>query len=180
MDIQFAYNLERVLFYVCNQNTEVVGRYMRALEANGSVKLDPLIVKRLQETFRSTSVSNADTLAAMKQMWDEHGYSVCPHGACAIHAQKTIAADLKPAVCVLTAHPAKFEETVMDALGVLPASVTENAAVNALKELPRDKFTWLRKKNDGWRAEWIAEIKAAVEKTGAAAGGGRGGAHSKM
>ena len=42
-----------------------------------------------------------------------------------------------------------------------------------------DKFTWLRKHGDNWRADWIAEIKAAVEKTGAAVGGG-GGAYSKM
>ena len=44
-----------------------------------------------------------------------------------------------PTVCVLTAHPAKFDEVVMQA-GLTPQPV---AAVEALKALPH-KFRWLR------------------------------------
>jgi threonine synthase len=38
MDIQFAYNLERLLYYVCNQNCEVVAKYMTEFEANRGVR----------------------------------------------------------------------------------------------------------------------------------------------
>jgi threonine synthase len=92
--------------------------------------------------------------------WVDYRYSVCPHGACAIHARHTIAADLTPTICVLTAHPAKFEKTVREATGA-PAPTT--LVVDALKVARRDHFTWLRKEGQHWRKAWVAQIKLAVE-----------------
>ena len=97
----------------------------------------------------------------MRHMWEQHRYVVCPHGAIAIHARRHIAKDLhEPSICVLTAHPAKFEDTVQAAIGTVPRTVP---AVEALKKLPNHHFKWLRKQGPHWRADWIREIKDAVE-----------------
>jgi threonine synthase len=82
----------------------------------------------------------------MKQMWDDNKYCLCPHSAIAVHAANTVAKDFTdPTVCVLTAHPAKFEEAVMAAIGVLPPTVP---VVEKMKTMPH-KFTWLRMPETG-------------------------------
>jgi hypothetical protein len=90
-------------------------------------------------------------------------HQFCPNAEGAIHAKNTIAEDLKPAICVLTAHPAKFEAAVLEACGTVPA---DTPAVHALKQLPRDKFKSLRKSSPSWRQEWINELKTDVERGG--------------
>ena len=157
MDIQFAYNLERLLYYICNTNPEVCKHYMTELEDKRTAQLDASVTRRLQETFMSCSVDDAETMAAMKHMFAQYGYIVCPHSACAIHARMNIASDLQdPCVCVLTAHPVKFEDTVKEAIGVAPPITP---AVAKLKTLPNHHFEWLRKKDGAWRESWKTEIK---------------------
>ena len=90
---------------------------------------------------------------------------LCPHSACAVYAAETVAKGLRdPQVCVLTAHPAKFEDAVKEATGVGPVMT---ANVKALKRLPADHFEWLRRSGPNWRADWEAQIKAAVRRANA-------------
>ena len=192
MDIQFAYNLERAIYFSCNGDSATVRRYMGAVEANRKrpgISLDPLLLRRLQQTFRTTSVSDEETLHAMQKLWKRTGYVACPHSACAIYAAEAMGlsgtggtfggntsesnGSNVPAVCVLTAHPAKFEDAVAAAIGEenVPEDIPE---VKRLKSLPDDKFTALRRaEQEGGAAnrtklEWMMKIRAAVEARAAA------------
>ena len=107
-------------------------------------------------------------MAAMRRVHDESGgYLLDPHSAVGVHALDSVAAVRAacagaPTVCVLTAHPAKFDEAVRRA-GLQPQPI---ARVEALKALPH-KFRWLRAPAGGSRRqklqEWAREIKSAVE-----------------
>eukprot|EP00908_Phaeocystis_cordata_P001371 Transcript_11451.p3 GENE.Transcript_11451~~Transcript_11451.p3 ORF type:complete len:227 (-),score=88.43 Transcript_11451:47-727(-) len=168
MDIQFAYNLERVLYFCSEGDSVLVGQVMRGLEATRAAALPAPLLAALQRTFLSCAVSDEETLETMRRVHAESGsYLLDPHSAVGVHALDAVAAVRAacagaPTVCVLTAHPAKFDEVVMQA-GLTPQPV---AAVEALKALPH-KFRWLRAPKGVSRSEklraWAGEIKAAVE-----------------
>eukprot|EP00937_MAST-01D_sp_MAST-1D-sp2_P000936 g936.t1 len=191
MDIQFAYNLERVLFYALNENAAELRGYMRQLldaaggggggagsDVNGGRRgalLDPLLVRRLRAVFDSCAVSDAQTLEEMRRMHAACGYVLCPHSAIAAHAARRMQLP-GPQVVVLTAHPAKFEEAVQQATGAPPVFPP---AVERLRTLPQ-RFTWMRAPADGSDkiAAWGKQMRAAVEARAAerarAAGQGQG------
>ena len=61
-------------------------------------------------------------------------------------------------VCILTAHPAKFEDTVRQVIGkdpVFPSTIT------ALRSKPH-RYTWLRQQSI-WRQQWIDTIKRKIQ-----------------
>ena len=172
MDIQFAYNLERMLYFICNENPEVVAPYMQAVERQYSfipgavgAKLDSIVLQRIHEVFSSCSVSDADTLATIASVANEHGVVLCPHSAIAVYAGMHTFKDLTDkstaTVCVLTAHPAKFEETIRKAIGrdpVFPASVS------AMKSMPQKFKSLIKASEDSatWRKDWISTLKTDI------------------
>lgn len=171
MDIQFAYNLERMLYFISNENPDVVRPHMQAVERQYSyipgaegAHLDQIILRRIHEVFSSYSVSDAETLATIAEIADAHNVVLCPHSAtalfAALHPFKALS-QATTTVCVLTAHPAKFEETVRRAIGRDPEFPP---AVTALRSMPQ-KFKCLNKSSAEaatWRNEWISVLKAAI------------------
>lgn len=117
MDIQFAYNLERMLYYISNEDCSQVKEIMLSVDQQFSyvpgakgVKLKQHIIHNMQQIFSTISVNNEDTLATMKKFNEDHGFLLCPHSAISVFAAQTKFASLardEPLVCVLTAHPAK-------------------------------------------------------------------------
>jgi len=165
MDIQFAYNLERMLYFSSKQNPEVVREYMVQLESkNRGVQLDELLVKQIHQTFTSTSISDEDTLRTIVRVNAEcNGYTLCPHSAIGVCAAEMMKANMtmNPVICVLTAHPVKFEEILTKGGITMPP----HSAVEKLRALPNDKFQWLKANGKAPREkiqEWSQVVKAAV------------------
>lgn len=167
MDIQFAYNLERMLFYMCGQDTERVSQIMHGLEeqfqmiagAQG-VQLPEDLVTSIQEVFDSLSVSDEDTLATIRAVYDKFGMEICPHSAIGVHAAWSHQDDGFSQVCVLTAHPAKFEATMTKALGRPPKMPH---SLDLMKTLPHH-FQCLQKESADWRQEWMRIIQDEVRR----------------
>ena len=184
MDIQFAYNMERLLYFSTEGDVGAVGAIMRQLEASRAVVLPPALLTVVQRRFVSCTVTDAQTLQAMREVYAADGYALDPHSAVGVYALDHDAAvraacARQPTVCVLTAHPAKFGEAVCQA--GLPKSVCDDARVEALRALPRDRFTYLRDPGRHTRREklrvWAREIRLAVEGLG---GGDEGDAATNM
>ena len=129
----------------------------------------------------------------MRDVHERHQYTLCPHSATAVFAaasprlqaqlrETTTGTQLRAAgagsrradrqVCVLTAHPAKFEDAVKRATGSPPAFPP---AVQRLKTMPHH-FEWLRAPPPGVEKlpAWAEAVKRAVERRVAAR---RAGAH---
>jgi threonine synthase len=205
MDIQFAYNLERMLYFICNEDPSAVRPYMQAVEQQYSyvpgalgAQLDCVILRRIQSIFSSCSVSDAETLETMAKaaageclysqgsQGSQHegalsgagkeeegrggaeakeqkkGVFLCPHSATAVFAAtgpfREVTSPASITLCVLTAHPAKFEETVRRATGKDPVFPP---AIDALRKMPQ-QFISLDKQHGNWRREWIDALKAAI------------------
>lgn len=108
MDIQVASNFERYLFYWFGGNPQKVSDFMDVFSRTGRASVgripdDPLIV--------ATAVSNRETEEAIRSVHDRCGYVADPHTAVGLMAASRHP-ELRPMVCVGTAHPAKFPEVV--------------------------------------------------------------------
>jgi len=114
MDIQVASNFERYLYYLLDEDADAVSARIAAMQRDGRIEFGPAEHRRAAEDFAASAVSDADTLEQMRHTYQESGYFLCPHTAVGVRA----AAAWPDAVCLATAHPAKFNEAVREALGL--------------------------------------------------------------
>lgn len=113
MDILISSNLERLLYHLAGP--EQVREWMTELAENRRFKVDPDTYRAMRELFVGDFVDNAESLATIRRVWDEHGYLLDPHTAVAWEvAERT--RDDAPVLVVSTAHWAKFGVDVLKAL----------------------------------------------------------------
>ncbi len=96
-------------------------------------RLHALLGDEVREVVWGTSVSDEVTRARLRRVFDAHAYVACPHTAVGLEAAaryRDETSDPTPVIVLATAHPAKFEEVVEDALG---AKLPKVAALEALK-----------------------------------------------
>ena len=120
MDILVSSNVERLLFYATGGDRGHVARLMRQLKEQGHYQLTGAPLSHVQEHFMATSATEADTRAAIRQVWQQAGYLMDPHAAVAWHGYQQIKAQLPPgkALILATASPFKFTGAVLNALGM--------------------------------------------------------------
>lgn len=119
MDIQVASNFERYLYYLYDENPVKVRESFAAFAANGRMEFTAEERKRVSEDFSSCSVNQQETLSTISSFHAQHGYILDPHTAVGVKAALDSKSDA-PAICLATAHPAKFGDAVVAATGVEP------------------------------------------------------------
>jgi len=125
MDIQVASNFERFLYYHMDGDTERLKRFMAEFARSGKVQVPPPST----EDFLATAVTVADTVAAIRSAYQGSGYVADPHTAVGLAAAQRFPA-IGSRICLATAHPAKFPETVNQAVG---ADVARHPRLQALE-----------------------------------------------
>ena len=116
MDIQRASNFERYLYYLLDEDAAHVGRLMAELEQSGHITVSSAQRQRAAQLFTARAVSEDETLDQMRRFYQTTGYILDPHTAVGVKAAET----LPSAVCLATAHPAKFGAAVCQAIGHEP------------------------------------------------------------
>ncbi len=82
--------------------------------------------------IESVSINDEETMQAIREVYTQYHYIIDPHGAVGYKAAKELAAD-KSTVIFETAHPAKFLDTVKEALSV-DVQIPERLAEQLHKE----------------------------------------------
>jgi threonine synthase len=113
MDILISSNLERLLYHLAGP--ESVRGWMAELAEKRSFRVDPATFRAVRELLVGDFVSNDESLATIKRVWDEHGYLLDPHTAVAWEVASRTMTD-EPVLIVSTAHWAKFGSDVLKAL----------------------------------------------------------------
>lgn len=124
MDIQVASNFERFLYYNLGQDPTRVREVMTTFKSTGSYRFDDFDA----DTFSASRCTDEQIAEIIKSVYHEHGYIADPHTACAF-------ADHDPerlSVVLATAHPAKFPDTIKQAIGIEPT----HPSLEALKTRP--------------------------------------------
>jgi threonine synthase len=133
MDIQVASNFERYLYYLFDENPEAVRRAFESFAENGRMNFSLDQRRQVGEEFLSRSVTQAETLATIASFYAETGYLLDPHTAVGVRAARDVVTGDTPVVCLATAHPAKFDEAVIQATGVVPE---RPAVLDGIEKLP--------------------------------------------
>ena len=120
MDILVSSNLERLLYLMSGQDTDLVADLMGKLSADGIYTVPEKLLADIQETFWAGCCADAGSQAAIARVWQDHKYLCDPHTATGWavaedYVQKT--GDTRPMVVLSTASAYKFPAAVLEALG---------------------------------------------------------------
>ncbi len=127
MDISKASNLERYVFDLLNRDSSRVRKLFSSS--------DEFDLSNLPRTgFVSGRSSHADRISTIKSMHNKYGVTIDPHTADGVKVGLEHREPGVPLICLETALPAKFAETIREALGTEPA---RPAGFEKLEDLPQ-------------------------------------------
>jgi len=121
MDILISSNLERLLYHIGGGDTRQINSWMRQLSESGNYDVGADYLAKIQATFWASWADDKQTAAKIKAVYEQHNYIVDTHTAVAwqvADAYKEATGDKTPTVIVSTASPYKFNDSVLDALGI--------------------------------------------------------------
>ncbi|MBF0283357.1 MAG: threonine synthase [Magnetococcales bacterium] len=116
MDIQVSSNFERYLYHLMGDDGAAVREMMAALNQEGEFAVPSEKFAQVAGIFTARAVGEAETLERIRRTWQESGYLLDPHTAVGVAA----AEGESEAICLATAHPAKFGDAVRQAVGFEP------------------------------------------------------------
>lgn len=119
MDIQAASNFERYLYYLLDENPIRTKDAMTQFADTGRLDLSDAC-DQIKRDFVASAASEDQVLETIQRLYKEHGYVLDPHTAVGVHAALIHQQEGIPVICLSTAHPAKFGETVEKAIGIPP------------------------------------------------------------
>jgi threonine synthase len=111
MDIQVASNFERFLYYAEGSDAGKVREIMKTFKSSGLYVFNELKA----EGFSSSRTDDAEIAQIIKRVHAQYGYVVDPHTACGFAPVEDGTAGVE--LVLATAHPAKFPDTIVDAIG---------------------------------------------------------------
>ncbi len=132
MDIQVASNFERALFEASGRDAAWTAAAMEDFARDKKLVLPPKVLADLRKRYSAFACNDADTLGAIARIHATTGRIMDPHTAVAASAAEHLTDD--PIVVLSTAHPAKFPEAVMRAIGKPPQVPAPLAALDKLPE----------------------------------------------
>jgi len=136
MDISKASNFERYVYDLVGADGARLRDLWRRLDADGEIDLaNSPYYGRVRDTgFVSGRSTHADRLATIRHLYAKYGVMVDPHTADGVHVALKYREPGVPLLCLETALPLKFGETIREALGREPERPAEFAG---LEERPQ-------------------------------------------
>ncbi|MDH1525443.1 threonine synthase [Achromobacter mucicolens] len=135
MDISRASNFERFVFDLTGRDTDRVKELWTTMARDGAFDLSDMKDQfESRYGFVSGASSHTDRLATIRSVYDTTGVLVDPHTADGVKVAREFVEPGVPMLVLETALPAKFSETIEEALG-RPATPPGNLA--DLESLPQ-------------------------------------------
>ncbi|MDI9336006.1 MAG: threonine synthase [Gammaproteobacteria bacterium] len=139
MDISKASNFERLAFQLLDGD----GRQIQDIFSQGRPVLDIFNHKaflRLTQdfAFASGKSTHGERLKTIERCYREHGQLIDPHTADGVRVAEQFIEDGIPMLVLETALPAKFSDTIQQALGFVPADILDD---QGLAQLPQKFFS---------------------------------------
>lgn len=131
MDILVSSNLERLLYLLCEDCTEVA-EYMRKLSEDGCYTVSDALLSKLHAEFSCGACDDEETKRTIGRVWNSEHYLMDTHTAVAWRVAEDHKSE-NPAVVLSTASAYKFPAAVLSALG---------------EEVSEDEFEVMRRLNE--------------------------------
>lgn len=134
MDIQVSSNFERLLFELFGNDATATARFMEEFRSGGRAHLPDEVHERLRGLFSAGRLDDQQTRQVITDVYQRHGVVVDPHTAVGVGVGRAQRRDPDiPLIMLACAHPAKFPETVEEALGEPPLAPDR---IKGLAQLP--------------------------------------------
>jgi threonine synthase len=142
MDISKASNFERFVFDLLGRDAARTRQLFRSeIESHGAFALADAEFRRIADYgFVSGSSTHADRLATIRDTWQRFGVMIDTHTADGLAVARRHVDAGVPTIVLETALPAKFAETIVEAIGRQP---DRPPALRGIEQLPR-RFTVMR------------------------------------
>ncbi|MES2355124.1 MAG: threonine synthase [Pseudomonadota bacterium] len=152
MDISKASNFERFIFDLVGRDPAVVKDLWHQVEETGAFDLraTPYFARIADFGFSAGSSSHQNRIETIRRVWNAYGIMIDTHTADGLKVGLERREQGTPLVCLETALPAKFEETIREALNRDPE---RPAAYKDIEKLPQ--------RSDVMDAD-VSEIKAYI------------------
>jgi threonine synthase len=137
MDISKASNFERFIWDMVDQDGDKVAWLWQQLDEKGGFDLSTdKAWERIEEDsgFVSGRSMHADRLDTIRRVRKDYGMVIDPHTADGVKIGLREREPRYPMICIETALPAKFEATILEALGEKPP---RPAGYEGIEELPQ-------------------------------------------
>ncbi len=137
MDISKASNFERFLYDLLWRDPAAVRELMRKVDHEGGFDVSECadVWKRMPAFgFISGRSMHADRIAIIRMVWEKYGIEIDTHTADGLKVALEHREHGVPLVCLETALPAKFESSMVEALGRKPV---RPAALDDIENLPQ-------------------------------------------
>ena len=142
MDISKASNFERYVFDLVGGDGARLRSLWRQLERDGEFDLSAFSREVKASGFVSGKSTHAERLSTIRKVFESYGTIIDPHTADGVKVGLEHREPLVPLICLETALPVKFAETIRDALGREPQLPAELAGLEKLpqrfKVIPKD------------------------------------------
>ncbi len=119
MDIQAASNFERYLYFLLDKDGNRTAEAMQVFSTEKKLDLQQYCAQ-VKRDFGAVAVTEEQVAETIRDFKNNHGYLLDPHTAVGVRAALETKQTNIPMVCLATAHPAKFGDTVHQATGSLP------------------------------------------------------------
>ncbi|MBK8183381.1 MAG: threonine synthase [Candidatus Competibacteraceae bacterium] len=122
MDISKASNFERFIFDVVDRDPALVRHLWRQLDTQGffDLSITPYFQAVRESGFVSGSSTHRNRLDTIRRVYQESGLIIDTHTADGVKVGLEYREHGVPLICAETALPAKFEESIIEALGRSP------------------------------------------------------------
>jgi threonine synthase len=136
MDISKASNFERFVFDLVGRDPARIRQLWSEVDAGRSFDLSgtPFFARLPEFGFVSGKSTHADRLTTIRRTYDKYGLMIDTHTADGLKVGSELRTPEMPMVVLETALPAKFEETIVEALGRKPE---RPASLEGIENLPQ-------------------------------------------
>ena len=136
MDISKASNFERFVFDLVGRDGDQVAAFWRRVEAGHAIDLrgTPAFERLASFGFSSGRSTHADRLRTIRQVYQQYGVMIDPHTADGVKVGLEERRAGLPLICLETALPIKFADSIREALGIDPQCPPDLAAIETLSQ----------------------------------------------
>lgn len=166
IDILIPYNFWRYLYFAVGQDSTKIKAWIAAFEETGKVQFDSTSFQQYSRGYLAHSVSDKATLKTIQSVFEAENYLLDPHAAVAVAAADKMAERLEvgsKTLCLATAHPCKFPESIRAALSVadspLPKAATHPSVEKAKQLCQKGYHVDYSTMRTGIRASMLASVR---------------------
>ena len=161
MDISKASNFERFIFDLTGRDAGKVKELWRAVDKGGAFDLagSPLWEKVADFGFVSGTSDHEARIATIRNIYEQYGLLVDPHTADGLKVGMEHREAGVPLICLETALPVKFSESIVEAIGHEP---TRPAGYENLESLPQ-RYVVMNADTDAVKAFVVEQTSRPAE-----------------